>query len=111
MATTVYDVVEIELSDGSNLTLRPLPIKQLKKFMEVIRSIDVKEDATEDDAMDVFIQAAMICLETFKPELSKDIDKFESVVEVPTMMKILEVCGGLKLTDPNLLGAALVGTN
>jgi hypothetical protein len=111
LATTVYDVVEIELADGSNLTLRPLPIKQLKKFMEVIRSIDVKENATEDDAMDVFIQAAMICLEAFKPDLSKDIDKFESVIEVPTMMKILEVCGGLKLTDPNLLGAALVGTN
>jgi hypothetical protein len=111
LATTVYDIVEIELADGSNITLKPLPIKQLKKFMTVIRSIDTKEDATEDDAMDVFIQAAMICLEVFKPELSKDVEKFESVIEIPTMMKILEVCGGLKLTDPNLLGAALVGTN
>jgi hypothetical protein len=61
--------------------------------------------------MDIFIQAAMVCLEVFKPELSTDLEKFESVIEVPTMMKILEVCGGLKLTDPNLLGAGLVGTN
>jgi hypothetical protein len=111
LATTVYDVVEIELADGSNISLKPLPIKQLKKFMTVIRSIDADEDATEDDAMDTFIKAAMICLEIFKPELSQDIEKFEAVIEVPTMMKILEVCGGLKLTDPNLLGAALVGTN
>jgi hypothetical protein len=111
LATTVYDVVEIQLSDGSTLSLKPLPLKHLKKFMTVIRSIDSKPDATEDDAMDIFIQAAMVCLEVFKPELSTDLEKFESVIEVPTMMKILEVCGGLKLTDPNLLGAGLVGTN
>ena len=37
--------------------------------------------------------------------------EFEELIEIPTMMKILEIAGGLKLTDPNLLGAALVGTN
>ena len=110
MATTVYDVVEIQLSNGENITIRPLPIKQLRKFMEIIKEVD-SENATEEDAMDTFIKAAMVCLQTVKPELSQDKDKFEEVVEVPTMMKILEVCGGLKLTDPNLLGAALVGTN
>ena len=110
MATTVYDTVEIELSDKSTLVLKPLPIKQLRKFMEVIRSID---ELAEDDeqGMEIFIKGAMICLENIRPDLSTDKDKFESLIEVPTMMKILEVCGGLKLTDPNLLGAALVGTN
>jgi hypothetical protein len=111
LATTVYDILEIELADGSNLTLRPLPIKQLRKFMETIKAMETTEDGDEEAAMDIFIKAAMICLEAFKPELSKDRDKFEEVIEIPTMMKILEVCGGLKLTDPNLLGAALVGTN
>ena len=111
MATTVYDILEIELSDGSTIELRPLPIKQLRKFMATIKQMEDTEDGNEDAAMDVFIKAAMICLEVFKPELSKDTDKFEELVEIPTMMKILEICGGLKLTDPNLLGAALVGTN
>ena len=110
MATTVYDIVEIELSNGETISIKPLPIKQLRKFMEAIKEMD-SENTTEDDAMDIFIKAAMICLEVFKPELSQDKEKFEEVVEIPTMMKILEVCGGLKLTDPNLLGAALVGTN
>jgi hypothetical protein len=64
-----------------------------------------------DEAMDIFIKAAMICLESINPELAHNKEKFEEVIEVPTMMKILEVVGGLKLTDPNLLGAALVGTN
>ena len=111
MATTIYDVLEIELGDGSALTLKPLPIKQLRKFMEVIKEMDLPENESEDAAMDVFIKAAMVCLEVSKPELAKDKDKFEELIEVPTMMKILEIAGGLKLTDPNLLGAALVGTN
>ena len=111
MATTVYDVLEIELSDGTTLELKPLPIKQLRKFMEVINSMQEQENENPDVAMDIFVQAAMVCLESIKPELSKDKDKFEELIEVPTMMKILEVVGGLKLTDPNLLGAALVGTN
>jgi hypothetical protein len=110
LATTVYDILEIELSDGSSVTLKPLPIKKLREFMEVIASVD-EENATEESTMNVFIKAAMLCLEAAKSDLGKDKDKFEEVVEVPTMMKILEVCGGLKLTDPNLLGAALVGTN
>ena len=45
------------------------------------------------------------------PIINEDIEKFEEIIEIPTMMKILEIAGGLKLNDPNLLGAALVGTN
>jgi hypothetical protein len=111
LATTVYDIVELELADGTVLTLKPLSIKKLRAFMEIINKMEDDENATEDAAMDTFIEAAMLCLATVKPELATDKDKFEDLIEVPTMMKILEVCGGLKLTDPNLLGAALVGTN
>lgn len=111
MATAVYDIVEIELANGEAITLRPLPIKQLRKFMELIQTMDEAEDQSEEAAMDVFIKAAMICLKHIKPELAEDKDKFEEVIEIPTMMKILEICGGLKLSDPNLLGAGLVGTN
>jgi hypothetical protein len=111
LATTVYDLLDIELSDGTTITLRPLPIKQLRRFMDVINDMQKTENESEDAAMEIFIKAAMICLQTLRPDLANDKDKFEEVVEIPTMMKILEVVGGLKLTDPNLLGAALVGTN
>lgn len=111
MATNIYDVVEVELENGEIVVLKPLPIKLLKKFMEVIRSMDSETVQTEDDAMDVFVKAAMVCLEKTNPDLSQDREAFEELINVPTMMKILEVCGGLKMTDPNLLGAALVGTN
>ena len=111
MATTVYDVLDIELSDGSTIELKPLPIKQLRKFMEIINAMQDVEDGSADAAMEIFIKAAMICLKSTRPDLAEDQDKFEEIIETPTMMKILEVVDGLKLTDPNLLGAALVGTN
>jgi len=111
LATTVYDVLDIELSDGSTIELKPLPIKQLRKFMEIINAMQDVEDGSADAAMEIFIKAAMICLKSTRPDLAEDQDKFEEIIETPTMMKILEVVGGLKLTDPNLLGAALVGTN
>ena len=111
MATTVYDTVDIEISDGSTITLKPLPIKQLRKFMEVVNSMGIDENKTELDAMDQFVEAALICVDGLGRKDLADKDKFEEVIDTPTMMKILEVAGGLKLTDPNLLGAALVGTN
>ncbi len=113
MATTVYDTLEIELSDGSNVTLRPLPIKQLKKFMVIIDEMKdpANEEKTEAEAMDVFIRAAIVCLEGMKSPLAENRDQFEEIIDTPTMMKILEVCGGLSLNDPNLLGASLVGMN
>jgi len=111
LATNVYDTAEIELEDGRTVTLKPLPIKILKKFMSKIRELDSDGVDSEEDAMEIFVQASMICLEKFAEDLSSDRDLFEDNVNVPNMMKILEVCGGLKMNDPNLLGAALVGNN
>lgn len=111
MSTNIYDTAELELEDGTTIFIKPLPIKQLKKFMEVIRELDSENISTEEQAMDIFIKASMVCIEKSYPEIGLNREKFEDSVNIPTMMKILEICGGLKLNDPNLLGAALVGTN
>lgn len=111
MTTNVYDTAELELENGETIFVKPLPIKQLKKFMSVIRELDAEDIENEEQAMEVFIKAAMVCVEKTNPNLGKDKELFEDAVNIPTMMKILEIAGGLKLNDPNLLGAALVGTN
>jgi hypothetical protein len=111
MANTVYETVEIKLSNGEDIAIRPLTIKNLKKFTKVIAKLDSEDIKTEDDAMEVFIEAAMVCMEQFSPDLSQDKEKFEEIIEVPTLMKILEVAGGLKLNDPNPVAAGLVGMN
>lgn len=109
MANTVYDTVELKLSSGEDITIKPLSIKNLRKFMEIIQKLDSEDVKTEQDAMEVFIEAGMLCMEQFKPEISKDRDLFEEIIEVPTLMKILEVAGGMKLNDPNPLVTDLDG--
>ena len=110
MATTVYDVEEIVLQNGAKVQLKPLSIKQLRKFMSTINR--AQESTTEDDTLSVLIDACAVALEVQLPDLVSDRDALESALDVPTINRILEVCGGIKMDDPNLLAAAvLAGQN
>jgi phosphohistidine swiveling domain-containing protein len=110
MATTVYDVEEITLQNGATVKLKPLTIKELRKFMVAIqKTVNV---TTEDETLTVLIDACAVALEKQLPELVADRDALEDSLDVPTINKILEVCGGIKMDDPNLLAAAvLAGQN
>ena len=110
MPTTVYETLEIKLSNGNVINIQPLKINRLKKFLAAVKPLQEDKDISEEKAMDIFIQAGMICMEQFAPDLAQDQEKFEDNIEVPTLMKILEVAGGLKLNnDPNSPGASLAG--
>lgn len=110
MATTVYDVETIKLQDGTEVELKPLSIKKLREFMAVIAKTSNVE--TEDETLTILLEACGIALAKQLPELVADKEKFEDVIDVPTMNRILEICGGIKLDDPNLLAAAvLAGQN
>ena len=110
MATTVYDVEEIQLQNGVTVKLKPLTIKELRKFMAAIAK--TAEVTTEDETLTILIDACAVALEKQLPELVADRDAFEDVLDVPTINRILEVCGGIKMDDPNLLAAAvLAGQN
>ena len=110
MASTVYDVEEIQLQNGENVKLKPLSIKELRKFMVAIqKTADIK---SEEETLTVLIDACAVALEKQLPDLVKDRDAFEDALDVPTINRILEVCGGIKMDDPNLLAAAvLAGQN
>ena len=70
------------------------------------------EVTNEDDTLNILIEACEVALEKQLPELVKDRDAFEDALDVPTINRILEVCGGMKMDDPNLLAAAvLAGQN
>lgn len=104
MATQLYDIVEIELQDGRKVSLRPLPIKSLREFMKVVTKLDTIKD--ESQAIDIFIEACAIALKKALPDLAANKDALEEALDVPTIWKIMEVCGGIKLGDPNLIAAA-----
>ena len=110
MATTVYDVEEIQLQNGTTVKLKPLTIKELRKFMVVIQK--TAEVTSEDETLTILIEACAVALEKQLPDLVKDIDAFEDTLDVPTINRILEICGGIKMDDPNLLAATvLAGQN
>jgi len=109
LATTVYNVEEIELQDGTKVKLKPLSITLLRKFMAAMaKSADI---TTEEETLNVLIEACAIALENQAPELVKDRQKLEEALDVPTINRILEICGGIKMDDPNLLAAVLAGQN
>jgi hypothetical protein len=110
LASTVYDVEEIELQNGAKVKLKPLSIKQLRKFMEVIKKVQEAEDETA--TLGILVEACGVAIETQLPDLVADIEKLEEALDVPTINRILEVCGGIKMDDPNLIAAAvLAGQN
>ena len=109
MATTVYTTEEVELQDGSVVTLKPLTIKNLRKFMEIMEGFESAE--SEDEGLEVMLNASAVCLKAQRGDFwnedeSTYTDAFEESVDMPTIYKILDVCGGIKLNDPNLLAAA-----
>lgn len=104
MATSVYTTEEVELQDGTTLLLKPNVIKRQKRFMNKMESLESPE--TQIEAYDQILDLAEICLEGINPELAADREKMEDVLDEPTIYKIIEVCGGIKLDDPNLLAAA-----
>ena len=127
MATTVYDVLDIELQDGTNVLVRPLDLKRLRKVMKVIDTMNkeaaaaaekaleaategTEVDEEEGDNLEFLIKATKICLEKQIPELVKDNDAFEEALDLPTIWKILETAAGISMGSPNLQGeAALPG--
>lgn len=123
MATQIYTTEDITLQDDKEVTLKPLPIKRLRRFMEAWQKIGELEDG--DDGFDVFVNCSGIALEnnfvgdfdTLEATaadkkkgifLSKPYrDYLEDVLDLETIYKVLEVCGGIKLNDPKLIEAAL----
>lgn len=120
MATTVYDIVTLELQDGTEVQIRPLPIKQLKVFMKKLGDLGKpeNEDSEEEDeflVMDQVVTLARLCLE--KNAAAKNVEDWEEALDMPTAYRVIEYATGVRLDDPKLIETAMtmsqesVGTN
>lgn len=111
MASSVYEVVEVELLDGTKVSMKPLKISLLRDFMKEFQKIS-DEKIAEDNikSMDLLLDCAAIAMKQYKPEIA-DKAKLEEIIDLPTVYKVIEVAAGIKLNDPNALAAALVGAN
>ena len=111
MATQVYETVEIELMDGTKISLRPLKISLLREFMKEFQKIG-DEKISEDNikSMDLLLDCSVIAMKQYNEELATK-EKLEDIIDLPTVYKIIEIAAGIKLNDPNALTAALAGVN
>lgn len=111
MAKTVYDEETIQLQNGQEVTLRPLNIKNLRLFNVKMKELREINEPTEDEQMDLVVAMAGICLRAQAPELVDNGDELEEALDLTTIYKILDVCAGVKFTDPNLQAAAIAAMN
>jgi hypothetical protein len=110
MATSVYETQKLELMDGSEITLRPLKISLLREFMKKFDTI-VDSTGSNVDSMDILVDCSMIAMKQYNPDLAEDREKFEDVVDIKMVYKIIEIASGIKLdAEGNDPAAGLLGT-
>jgi hypothetical protein len=110
MATTVHEGKELILMDGTKISVRPLKISLLRPFMSKFEKVaDVAED--NEKSMALLMECVQIAMEQFSPELAKDKDKLEDVLDLPTVYEIIEAASGVKLSDANALLNTVLANN
>lgn len=77
---------------------------------------------TEEEGLEVLLDAAAICLSKQAPEywdkhknkneetgqpIGGYSEEAEDALDMPTVYRIIEVCGGIKLNDPDLIRQAM----
>jgi hypothetical protein len=98
MATTVHEAHKVKLIDGTEITLRPLKISLLRKFMKKFEGIAaVVED--NDKSINLLMECVLIAMEQYKPELATDIAALEDNIDLPTVYEIVETASGIKLSE------------
>lgn len=95
----IHEGTVILFADGKKRTIRPLTIRQLRKFMKVANSLQSKNesDMTDDD-IDSMVAAASIALAKIDPELSEDLDALEDALDLRCFGELMAAAMG---NDPN----------
>lgn len=119
MATSVYEVQELILDDGSTVTCKPANIKVLRKGNELLSALGDVED--NDEGIRKLLDIVSLCTKRERPEFEIDevddegektgkkvtnYDLMEDLFDMDTMFKVIEIFLGVKLNDPKLLEAA-----
>jgi hypothetical protein len=116
MATTVYEVSELVLQDGTSVLCKPANIKVMRKGTELLtNSVETESD---DDGIDRLLDIVAVCLKNQRPEFEHEVEvegvrkketNYELMYELFDMDTVFEIIHkflGIKLNDPKLLETA-----
>lgn len=104
IATTVWIEETFVLQDGTEVSVRPLSIKKLREFMKIISHLGEGDTAEERETntVDTIVKAALLAIDASNSEVKKTKVQYEEILDIPTLYKIIELAGGVKLDEPNL---------
>jgi uncharacterized protein (UPF0335 family) len=103
MPKTLRPGVKIIFEDGDTREVKPLTIKQLRRFVVAIEGLDTEKANLSSEDIDRMTEAVSIALEKADPELSQDRERLEDVLTIQLFNEILAAAMG---ADPNALAAA-----
>jgi hypothetical protein len=98
--SNVSDGVAIVFGDGETRVIRPLTLKQLRKFVVVIDKLGATESAVSmsDEDIDTMVDAAEIILSKIDPKLAEDREALEDAVDLISFNKMMTVAMGNTVT-------------
>ena len=93
----IYKTEDVELVDGTVITLKSLPIKPLREFMNIWENIDYDE-SNQVEIFDSMFEAAAVGILWHNKDLTKE--QLEESLDQDTMRRAIEICTGIKMMDP-----------
>jgi len=86
----------VDFSDDIQRHIRPLSIRQLRKFVKIIEKMGDTTDATtmSDEDIDNMVEAAAIILEKVDPKLVADRDTLEDTVDLVAFNEMMSIAMG-----------------
>lgn len=95
----IHEGKAIVFADGKTRNVKPLTIRQLRKFMKVANALQAKNEADmTDEDIDSMIEAAGIALAKVDPELAEDPDALEDALDLRCFGELMSAAMG---NDPN----------
>jgi hypothetical protein len=110
MSTDKNVGTEVTLMDGTKLSVRPLKVSLLRPFMKQFESVANVADDNEK-SIDILIECVKIAMQQYNPELAKNPENLEEILDLPTVYKIVEGASGIKLTAASELMNSVIANN
>lgn len=94
----LFQGVDIVFADGVSRTIKPLTIRQLRKFMKAVKDLNT-EGGLSDDDIDIMVEAAAIAIAPVDPELAENSEALEDVLDLRSFGELMAAAMG---SDPSL---------
>lgn len=88
---------DIVFADGKTRTVRPLTIRNLRKFMKIVKDLKVDDNLNDDD-IDVMVEAASIALLAVDKDLAEDKEALEDALDLRCFGELMAAAMG---SDPS----------